>query len=250
MRALKIAGMLAAISAVCVVFLALTTRALEGPFTGTAPGYENSWGAYLGHSTGVGLFIFIGASIGAAVSAWLSRGASRNPYFGPVTTGGFVAVLITAAMWLGSRAEREANMVQYQPPGCEFKVTFPRAPEITPNPVGDRMFEQANVYTKDAVLRAECVPLAAPEAASKAVLRQWLENFAAQQGLTVEHIRVDQLSTGLFGYLVGEKMVSGNKAKYDVRVQSGRKSLLMLMAGSLARAFPPAEAEAFFSSVK
>ena len=50
--------------------------------------------------------------------------------------------------------------------------------------------------------------------------------------------------------LEGDTMLSGNKVKYDVRVQLGSKGLLVLSAAGLASAFPPEEAEAFFSSVK
>ena len=238
------AAVICAVSVACMAFLVLTGVA---PLTS-----GESFTFHAGEFTGMLLPIFAFASLVAALAAGIGRMIrGKSVSLATALWWGFLAAVgYTAFLSIGVHAQREMEKVQYQPLGCAFEVTFPRAPEIKLISVGELKFEQANVYTNDAVLRAECVPLGEPEAASKVSVRQWMENHAAQQGLAVEHIRVDQLSTGIFGYLVGKKIVSGNRAKYELRVQAGRDSLLVLMAGSLASAFPPAEAKPFFSSVK
>ena len=105
----KTAGILIALSAFCVIFLAITTRQFDdGPRYATpAPGYENSVAAKSGRAVGHGITIFVLAAIGAAIGRLVTlkaRGDSR--YSAPVVGGVIVALVVTAMTWIGADADR------------------------------------------------------------------------------------------------------------------------------------------------
>lgn len=97
LRLFQIIGWLALISAGCLILLGVATPMFEyaPDLFPVAPGYEHSWGRYIGEVLGAGLAIFLAASVGAGISAWIGRA-------NPIAIGSSVAVAFTLLAWLGS----------------------------------------------------------------------------------------------------------------------------------------------------
>ena len=98
MRILRTVGILAAIAAACVVFLAITTRQFDyqpGLFPAT-PGYENAMSRYMGDWICAWLVTFAEAGIGAVIFSLTARKA-----FAPLIGGALFAAVGTALSWLG-----------------------------------------------------------------------------------------------------------------------------------------------------
>lgn len=174
----------------------------------------------------------------------------------PLIIGFFLFVIslflgINGAMHEKSLAQ--SRKVTYAPPRCEFQVMFPGSPEITSVALGGLNWEQANVYTARAMFRAECAPMAILFLgdASQHRLRRFLERWAINNGLSDVHVSVDDSVTGLNvrGRLLGEKHVSGRRARYDLRVTVGLFTFMALISASPQKDFPR-ETAAFFSSLK
>ena len=114
----KTAGILIALSTLCVIFLALTTRHFDdGPaYPPSLLGYENSVSSKLGRAVGGAIFIFVLGAIGAGIARLVTlkaRGDRR--YFAPVIGGAIVALILTALVWTGATARRTSTAPPEKP---------------------------------------------------------------------------------------------------------------------------------------
>ncbi len=240
-----------------LVAYALTAAICTAFFVATdTPGFNVDSARGLGETFGAAAGFVIFSFIFGGITYWICRQTGADTYRGPLVVGVLASLILAVAAYQGARIESpndphstpRATTVTYSPRGCEFRVTFPAQPEILPMSGGT--YEQANVYTNRALLRAECIsPTKVSSMEPRDLMRSYLKAFAMTQGLTDTEIKIENSTLGLMGKLAGRKKLARMSAKYDYRMVAGTTSTMSIATGYEANSPPPPESVAFLSSL-
>lgn len=98
MRLLKVFGLLALVAAACTAFVAL----VAGPLGQDLRGHPDAVPAMIGREIGGWLTIFAVATIGAGITAAVTRKTGRA--YPGLATGTVLAVIVAAMSWIGRLA--------------------------------------------------------------------------------------------------------------------------------------------------
>lgn len=127
-------------------------------------------------------------------------------------------------------------------PGCEFAISFPSTPNFYELNSTGITYQQAELVTGTAVLRAECLPfkMTREDVKNGHLLQAERDGF---QNWT--HKQIDKITQELRGY----KSVSGRYATFILRSYIGDNSVLLIFMAAPSDNYPNEDTGAFIDSV-
>jgi hypothetical protein len=166
--------------------------------------------------------------------------------------GGAIATCL-ALVGSYSRHKSEQKDVElshvYSMEGCKFTVNFPgisRERALTAPGIGE--YKQVDFSTKNAYLRAECIPVNHTQ--SREQLRENLEKYAEADGFTGTTIQpVTDFSEALWE-MRAYKKVESVPVTFKFRVFYAEGSLMTLAVGIASKDYPLPIEDKFFGSVR
>lgn len=137
----------------------------------------------------------------------------------------------------------------YSMEGCEFTVSFPGIPRermLTAPGIGE--YKQADLSTKNAYLRMECIPVNYTQ--SRKQSREMLESYAEADGFMGTTIYPVTDSSGALWEMRAYKKIDSVPVTFKFRVFHAEESLMILAVGIASKDYPLPIEDKFFGSVR
>ena len=208
-------------------------------------------GRRLGEMIGRILAIFVIASLLPTIWLLIRREHKKDARW-PTLLGIAVAILFGFLSMEGAFLEQKlkTNLTVFSPLGCSHQVTFPGTPELKNLTAQGATFIQANLYTSDSFIRAECIPNTDKKPKTNAEIINKVDFYIKQNGLTKTETSIEVRPDGIYAFVRGHKLISDRWSTFKIIVVTNNQSVMSIVAGGVSEKYPTKIVSEFLETLK